>query len=463
MAGDSGMSAQLASHIRPFQEDPWEPAVLRRTKLCLLDSLACYSAGRSLPHFGPSSRVARNLFGVGPNPPDRHAPISPFLMAYLYGQAANALDYDDMLLGHPGSPIIGSVLAVATRDRLSVDRLLRGIAAGYEAHWILCAAGAPSRERSALVRSISVWDTVAASIGASVALGLEDDMSERVIGVAVAHSMLPYIAKWYDRPVPALKNNMGWVAAGAVLSIDLAMAGLSGVTAPLDGDTGMWRMVGSDQWILEKQLLEKPAVLRVGFKQYPACWHIQEYLKTFSRLLASMAPDDAVAEIVVTSPREIEKFCPPGISGSADIAFSLPATLNLLISGVEPGPLWDFSDGSGMRHTFRYEHSEHRTILVRTRGGAEMTAGVRVNDSSDLAASGLDEESVIAKHERLTEALLRSEAIAAFAPDYLPAVDSVPDRFYAAVGRLIADEPSESGDHSISLHGAGHENSLRRR
>lgn len=443
MTGDSGVSAQLASHIRQFRKDPWDPTVLRRTKLCLLDSLGCYSAGRSLPHFGPSAKVARNLFGGRPNVRDRDTPISPFLMAYLYGQAANALDYDDMLLGHPGSPIIGSVLAVAARNRLSTDRLLRGIAAGYEAHWIFCAAGAPSRERSMLVRSISVWDTVAASIGGSVALGLEDEKLERVIGVAVAHSMLPYVAKWYDRPVPALKNNMGWVAAGAVLSIELATAGLSGVTAPLDGDAGMWRMVGSDQWALNKHLLEKPAVLRVGFKHYPACWHLQEYLKAFSNLLGSIAPDDAVAEIVVKSPQEIEKFCPPDISGSADIAFSLPATLSLLTSGVEPGPLWDFFDGSDTRHTFRYERSERRTILVRTRGGVEMAADVSVNDSSDLAASGLDEDSVVAKHERLTEPLLRSEALAAFAPGHLPDVDSVPDAFYSAVGRLMANEPSD--------------------
>lgn len=440
MSHKMSFAAQLISHLGQFRSGAWDQAALRRTRLCLLDSLGCYSAGRSLPHLEPTARVARSLFGLTPNATGRATLVSPFAMAYLYAQAANALDFDDMLLGHPGAPIVGAVLAVAAHHHLSADRLLRGIAAGYEAHWILCAAGAPSHEQAALVRSISVWDTVAASLGGCVALGLDDDTLNRVIGVALTHSMLPYIAKWYDRPVPALKNNMGWAAAGAILSIDLTKAGLSGVTAPLEGDTGMWRMAGSDQWDFEGHLLERPAVLRVGFKPYPACWHIQQYLKTFSKLLESIALDDEVAEVVVSSPREIEKFCPPGIAGSADIAFSLPATFSLLIAGVEPGPLWDFYTESGIRHAFRYECSDRRAILVRTRGGVEITAAVDASDTSDLAAWGLDEEGVVAKHKRLAETFLHSATVTVFGVEHAFVADYVPDVFYSAVSRLMSTE-----------------------
>ena len=158
------LSAELINRTRSFADASWDPATRRRTELCLVDSIGCFSAGLRLKHFNPSAVVASSLFGTS-NAVDDISSISPFQAAYLYGQAANALDYDDTLLGHPGAAIIGAILAVAIRAKLSMDRLLRGIAAGYEAHWIMASSAIPSRERATLVRSVGVWDTVAASIG----------------------------------------------------------------------------------------------------------------------------------------------------------------------------------------------------------------------------------------------------------------------------------------------------------
>ncbi|KAJ6022341.1 uncharacterized protein N7446_014138 [Penicillium canescens] len=432
MGSDSTVSSQLISRIGQFRDGDWDTAVRRRTELCLIDSLACYSAGRSLKHFAPSAIVASQLLGTNSDGSE----LSPFVMAYLYGQAANSLDYDDTLMGHPGAATIGAILALASHERLSTDRLLRGIAAGYEIQWLLSVAAAPSYERAALVRSVGVWDTVAASIGVSVSLGLEDSMIERVIGVAVSHSVLPYTAKWYTRPIPALKNNLGWAAAGAVMSTCLARAGQTGVMNALDGETGMWRMAG-------------PAVLRVGFKHFPACWHLQEYLKTVSKLLEMMAPKDDVVEIIVAGPEEIKKFCQRDISGSADIAFSLPATFSLLISRVEPGPLWDsFGNGDdALRYaeTFRYEESEDRAITLRTRRGSEMKAVVNVcgHYHFDKASWGLDEDGVLAKHARLTDTTLRTETAAALAARN-SSESSVPDRLYRAMRNDMAIKHHES-------------------
>lgn len=422
---------RLLQHLKPFRTGQWDAAVLRRTRLCLLDSLACHAAGRALPHSLPSSRVARELFGV----------TSPFAAAYLYSQAANALDYDDTLFGHPGAPIVGTVLAVGARRRLSADRVLRGIAAGYEAHAIICAAAAPSRERAAQVRSVGVWDTVAASIGAGVALGLDDSMMHRVIGLAATHSILPYTAKWYERPAPALKNNLGWVAAGAVLSLELGAAGMSGVTAALDGDAGMWRMAGSDQWALGPSLTDKPAVLRTGFKHYPACWHLQEHLKAFSHLLSSIPAGNEVTEILVASTPDIAKFCPPDLRGTADVAFSLPATFSLLMAGVEPGPQWAHFDGTAPMPAFRYERSDYRTIRVHTRNGLQLEAAVGHCDGADIADGGLDEAGVLAKHDRLADPRLHPVSLAGFGPDAPTDEYAVPDSFYMALRRVLSEAP----------------------
>jgi len=392
----------LAS-VSHFRDDDWNPAQRRRTELCLLDSLTCFSVGQDLDHFAPHAQVVDRLFGQRE---------SALRAAYIYGQAANALDFDDTLIGHPGAPIVGAVLAVAAQERLSSDAVLRGIAAGYQAHWLLAASALPSHERGALIRSVGVWDTVAAGMGIGVALGMDDAELAQMFGVATSHSLLPYTGKWYERPVPGVKNNLGWVAAGAVIASELARTGQTGVTRPLEGDTGMWAMAGSDQWQMAPELFLKPAVLRVGFKRYPACWHLQQYLTTMSTVLMQMPPNASIAEVVVRGPQDMAKFCDPQITSSADIAFSLPACLSLMISGVEPGPEWDGFALDAVelqhRHRVRFESSDTPALEVRT-GSGTVELPVEVSDRLDPAAWGLNESELLEKHARFVKPHLQND------------------------------------------------------
>lgn len=441
------VSTQLISHIGRFRDAEWDPTILRRTELCLLDSISCYSAGRSLKHYAPIAAVAGRLFASGRDASPTEAAPSAFAMAYLYGEAANLLDYDDTLFfGHPGAAIVGAVLAVAADQKLSIDRLLRGIASGYEAEWLLSAAAAPTPERGALVRSVGVWDTVAASVGISIALGLEDVLVERAMGVAVAHSLLPYTAKWYERPVPSLKNNLGWAGAGAVLATELAIAGKTGVTNAFEGDSAMWRMAGSDRWNLDPSLFEKAAVLRVGFKTYPVCWHLQEYLKTLSGLVAKLAPGDEVIELVLTGPKDVERFCQCEISSPTDIAFSLPAAFSLLIAGIEPGPEWaaygEGDDALRYRTVFRFELSQDRSISLGTRQGFKLKSDVVASNMNDLALGGLDDAGVVAKHNRLADPGLRVGTSIALSRDG-SATGGDPAQLYQAFRKIVASQLNE--------------------
>lgn len=429
--------AELLNRIGTFLGADWDAAVRRRAELCLIDSITCFSTGLGLKHFKPSAAVASSLFGNETASGGGSLTPSTVHTAYIYGQAANALDYDDTLLGHPGAPIVGAILAVGARESLSMDRLLRGIAAGYEAHWVLAAAATPSRERAAVVRSVGVWDTVAASIGAAVSLGKGPEFLEILVGVALSHSLLPYTGKWYERPVPALKNNLGWAAAGAVMSLDLVQAGQTGVSNPLDGPAGMWRMAGSDQLDLTKTRKNLPAVSRVGFKHFPACWHLQEYLKALSSVLPQLDEGEEITTITVAGPVDVEKFCHQAISAPADVAFSLPATFSLLISNVEPGPRWDevANDSPELRYKsrFAFHLSDERSITLETATGRMVMANVEASDPHDLANLGLDEKGVVAKHERLADPQLRSALASALAGSHRGESE-----LYQAVHRSIA-------------------------
>lgn len=450
MPSQTRLTDGLLSRVSGIRDTAWNADVLRRTELCLLDSLSCFSAGMALEHFQPSAAIVdRTYGGSGAVGTTGNGP-SAFTRAYLYGQAANSLDYDDTLIGHPGAPVIGAVLSAASRDHLSIDSVLRGIASGYEVHGVLSTAAFPSSDQAALVRSVGVWDTVAASIGVCVALGADDSMMERVIGVAASHSLLPYTAKWYERPVSAVKNNLGWAAAGAVLSVDLVASGQTGLTNVLEGASGMWRMAGSDQWRSSEELGAKQAVMRVGFKQFPACWHLQEYLKSLSGLLLKVPSDDEITGVAVTGPKAVEKFSTLDISGPADIAFSLPATLSLLISGVEPGPAWDSlaERPKALRYgsLYRFSLSEKRSITLTTRGGLKLETTVDESDFLDPAEWGLTEVDVVAKHQRLTDPELLAGAAKALAPKGSPSRKRSPDLLYEAYGRLMVGERSSGPD-----------------
>lgn len=431
MAEESA-ALRLIRHVLRFGDGAWDDAVLHRTRICLLDSLASFSGGIDLPHFKQSAAgMLRSLSVDGKKPG-----LSPFIMAYLYGQAVIAMDYDDSFYGHPGGPIVATLLAIGANRNLTIDQLLRGIAAGYEAHGILCAASDPSPEHAALVRSVGNPDTVAAAIGASIALGYDAEKINQLIGVAVAHTLIPYTAKWYERPVPSMKNNVGWIAAGAVLAIHLAEEGQTGITEPLEGDKGFWRMIGSDRWALDDNLFkQKAAVMRTGFKRYPGCWWTQQYLKSFATLVNQLEPGDIVKEVRIVATPDIEKFCDETPVGSADVAFSLPAMFICQIEGIEPGPRWALSERKLAAPHFVFRRSTSCEITLVTATDREISIPVDGNSIIDGAAYGLTDEEAIEKFRRLAGGELRRAGETSLLSGKVNG--GVPAQLYNAVGQKL--------------------------
>ena len=83
---------------------------------------------------------------------------------------------------------------------------------------------------------------------------------------------------------------------------------------------------------------------------------------------------------------------------------------------------------------------------MRTRAGRELSAAVDVSDFLDRAALGLDEAGVLAKHQRLTDAVLRDGAAAALA-----AGGGVADRLYSAINRMMVNRLREMESRSPSF------------
>ena len=104
-----------------------------------------------------------------------------------------------------------------------------------------------------------------------------------------------------------------------------------------------------------------------------------------------------------------------------------------MISGQEPGPLWEHFDYAQVRYKFCYAHSNSRSILIRTQNGRELTGSVEPSYLSDLAEIGLDEAGVISKFKRLADIGLQSEVLHLLTEDHSSDADEPPAGFFRYV------------------------------
>ncbi|MBB5788579.1 MmgE/PrpD family protein [Jiangella mangrovi] len=406
-------TAELTGRVHALAAE-CPPAALDHAARCVLDHLGCALAGHGLsyarPHF-----AAMAALGTDPEATCADGVRRPaFVAAYLNAASANALDYDDTLQGHPGAPIIAAALAAAERAGADVGTLLTAVVAGYEAHWLLSRAGAPSPERAAHVRGVAAWDAMSAGVAAAVAGGADRDRLDRVVGLAATQSLVPFVGQWYRRPMPTVKNNHGWVAAAGLLAADLERAGAGGLTAPLDGPEGFWAMAGSDRWDWAGVDADGgPAILRAGFKRYPACWRLQQYLTVADALLRDGAGREPT-HIEVSGPAGLRKFAEPHVRGPADVAFSLPTLVALLVLGVEPGPAWVADRAvAGTRAVLgrvEVRLAHERAVAVTFADGHRVVAVVPEDDYARPRDWGLDEEEAEAKFARLAAPVVGAAA-----------------------------------------------------
>jgi len=385
----------------------------QRARHLVLDHLGCALAGQGLPYTTPSFAALGRLTGPAEATGADGTARPAFVTAYLNGTAANALDYDDTLHGHPGAPVTSAALAMGERVGGLLSDLIRAVVVGYQVHWLLARAAAPSQARARRVRAVGVFDAIAAATAAVTVSGPPDpDRLRRAVAVAATQSCVPYVAKWYERPVPSVKNNLGWSAASGILATDLADAGAVGLPNVLDGPAGFWAMTGSDRWRWPQTVAEDtiPAVMRAGIKRFPACWHVQQHLTVLERLLDDVGPAAVVTGIDFAGPHDLQKFGERSVEGAADIAFSLPTLGTLLAQRIPTGADWvsdkALATGRPLLASTTVCHARQRSVVLTLTDGRRLRAAVPKSDHSFPYRDGLTDVHVRHKFTRLAGPVL---------------------------------------------------------
>ncbi|MER8767003.1 MmgE/PrpD family protein [Mesorhizobium sp. M0968] len=311
----SGTASTLASWITHLRYADIPVEVLRHSKACLLDSVACIIAGMN----SHPSTVIRDVLRRGQGSSDAvSVPGTDLRMgvlgaSYLGAQAANLLDFDDSSRagapGHPGATVVPPALALAEERGVFGTDLLRAIVIGYEVSLRIGRAVQASPERKRAVLGFSAWQTFGTVAAAASLMGLTQARIVNAFGLAGAQAPLPSIRKFVDGDPPFswIKNCYGIASEVGMLSAMLAERDFLGNQEIFDGDTGFWVMSGSDRYRPElavEGLGNRWMILNVGFKPYACCRWTHTLLDCL-RLLAAPLRAETIVNVDVHGFREL--------------------------------------------------------------------------------------------------------------------------------------------------------------
>ena len=331
----------LAESLSDLGYDALPLPVVERARECVLDSIGCMLAGSRIAEIRtPVDLVLHLAQSTGAAVPGLSGRYPAPFAAYAAAQFANGIDADDTVLGvgHPGAAVIGAALALAQTERSSSDDLFLAVATGYEVAIRIGRSITPSPARAEQVRGHS-WAVFGAAAAAAKLLRLDTARIATALGLAAQHALVPFVGKWYERPITGLKNNYGWAAAGGVLAALYAAHGVPGTPRVLDGDSGFWAMAGSDRWRPELVIDRAEtsfAILDVEFKPYACCRYLHTVLDALDSIRAQFGDaihPDSIRTITVRSGRMIERFADYEPRSILDAQFSLPYVVSLHVSG----------------------------------------------------------------------------------------------------------------------------------
>ncbi len=230
--------------------------------------------------------------------------------ALVSGIAVHGEDFDDTFEGtpvHVGAVLVPALLAVAERDGLSGEDLLRGLAAGGE---LACrmAVVAPTAIHRAAFHPTAVIGALSAAFGVAVAKSLVPQLMVSAMGIA--GSMASGIIEYLAEGTSTKRLHPGWAAQSGIRAAALAERGFSGPRTVLEGRHGFFTAfahheVRRDFGRLTNGLGETWELEGLAFKPYACGTMAQPFIDAAIRLRGQVPDLDAVEEIVAPTAEAI--------------------------------------------------------------------------------------------------------------------------------------------------------------
>jgi len=338
----------LAEYVASADFSDFPAAVVKKAKLCILDSIGCVLGGYASQPGRTIAALVRDLGGHGATilGTREEAALPNAALANTY--MANILDYDDTYLGHPGCTIIPPAIAGAQMRDASGQDLLTAVILGYEVHARIAKAMHKEPETIDKISGVAP-QTFGSVTSASKILSLPIDGVLDALGIAGATAPVQSNAKTggsEDVP-PTMK--VGFYACSSVGTISALMANrkIGGPHNILDGDTGFWRMIGADGCDfdeLTRELGKNYEILNVAFKPYSCCrwFHSSIDALIAIRLKANVKVENirSIETETMGGKRNLDYMKTPNPANFVAAEFSLPYSMAVALTDLMPGPDW---------------------------------------------------------------------------------------------------------------------------
>lgn len=358
-AASGSTTARLATFAAELRFEDLPQGVVDHVGRLLLDTLGC-ALGGSLTELGAiaANYAASEPSGGAASIAGVEGLASPRLAAEANGRMAGCMDADDTFpsagqTSHHGASTVAAALALAEREGRDGRELVAAIAAGYEigARFgvsVPLHEATPGEARTGAFRVGGGPAGVLAAAAASArVLRLDPGRVAHSLGIVGAHVDAPP-AKWFEgRVAPMVKSmDLGWSAAAGVAAASLAGLGMTGYEDILDGEFGLWRVLGYDDFDFEMAVADLGGrwhMLDSAFKRFPCQYWMQSALSAFQCALQQheIGADEIESVLLRTNPRsKAPRFHDRHPEGFVTCEFNFPHTAAMLALRVPPGPRW---------------------------------------------------------------------------------------------------------------------------
>ncbi|MEO1420756.1 MAG: MmgE/PrpD family protein, partial [Pseudomonadota bacterium] len=277
MSSESYAIDQLAEWVHTTGSAGAPAEVMHQAKRCVLDAVACATAGYGHPSVAKVSAACRANFSGGSSEVwFSRDTLSPVGASMINANASSILDLDDgnrQAMGHPGGAVVPAVLAVGQQIEASPSAMLRAIIVGYEVAVRVGAAEQRSSYHSGNFASFGV----AAAIG--VLKGLDPQKIAHALGVVAYYGPRVSDLTLSNEMSSNVKESMPWSVVAGAMAADLAAAGFTGIRDALDNPERI------DKRRLLNGLGDSYAIDRTYFKKYSCCRWIHSAVEALVYIL----------------------------------------------------------------------------------------------------------------------------------------------------------------------------------
>lgn len=334
------LTEQVGQAVVAFNYEQLPPEVIAKTESLIRDSIACAVGAHA------SEALLKYEAIFGPNGGDCTLLYSgekaKLLEAVaLNSQAANMLDFDDAHtnLGHPGATIVPVAVTIAEKYGKSREEVIEAVAAGYEFNLRWARAVFDYEGKMAGPWSIALLQSYGAYVTAAKLLDLDETQVSRGLYFAAAGMPLPVAQKTGINPgqtMNGMKNYYGQTSHSMVQAALLAKAGIYSDTEVLDGDQGLWRMMGVKKFHEDRVLAKigrEWLIHEMQLKPYSACRWNHAAIDAIYELAPQFKLSDVKQIDVYTFQSAVSACSKTDPKSTFELSFSIPHCFGMALHG----------------------------------------------------------------------------------------------------------------------------------